>query len=141
MWVLRRALGLPQPAPPPRPPRHLFPTFEHGLPLLLLPAVSLDPADTVDPREVNHRKPELVCAFCPRIKAFAGAATYWSHIVCAHEEVDDSRRLAEVCRVAAVWKDYCDSQGSGPAANTAARVAQALGGALTWATVKTWSLR
>ena len=72
-WVLCQAKGIPPilPLPIPTPRRYLYPTLESQLPCCF-PAVTVSSDDLVEALPAKKEgRPDLLCAFCPHIKAYA----------------------------------------------------------------------
>ena len=144
--VLRQAKGLPTQSVP-RPRRYLYPTLESQVPSSSFPAIIVSPDNLVEevlPAKKEGR-PDLLCAFCPCIKAYASITGFWSHVVNKHKEINDEQRLKEVLRGAALWRQYWDqcSDGGKYANPTMAKLEQIeqQGESFGWQQVLNWGLR
>ncbi|KAI4237115.1 MAG: hypothetical protein LQ349_002098 [Xanthoria aureola] len=143
--VLRRARGIsPDPTPLTRPRRHRWSTFEGYLPCRY-PAIKVDPDNLALDRPASRRipgKPDLICMFCKKIKAFDSAAGYWGHLVHKHDGIDTSNRLDEIRRTAAQWKVYFDIQDGGKGGRVMKyRLEELMQDGFDWDAVLAWGLR
>ena len=130
--------------PIPRPRRYEYPTFESQLPCSF-PAVKIDADDLADevlPAKKEGR-PDLLCAFCPRIKGYASITGFWAHLVNKHRDVDDQRRLEEICRAGSLWRTYWErySDGGKYGNPTMAKLRQIEQEGFGWQQVLDWGLR
>jgi hypothetical protein len=161
MNTLRHAKGLPPLPPPIRPHWHVYPTFEHQLPLNpgfcggAQCAVKVDPIDLAIEAPVGMGgKPALVCPFCSHIKSFQSIIGLWSHFVQKHAEtgradaytktiVQEEHLLHEIRRTAALWREYWKTHSDGGKNNdpTMLKLNQIASDDFTWATVLSWGLR
>lgn len=92
-WILCQAKGIPLPQPIPRPRRYLYPTLESQLPCSF-PAITVDPDNLIEALPAKKEgRPDLLCAFCPHIKAYASITGFWSHVVNKHSDIQDQERL------------------------------------------------
>lgn len=142
--VLRQAKHMPSTLPIPRPRRYQYPTLESQLPGSF-PAITIDPDDLVEetlPAKKEGR-PDLLCPFCPHIKAYATPTAYWAHLVHKHKDVDDQSRLGEVRRTGRLWREYWDQYSDGGKYNnpTMAKLLQIEGEEFCWQNVLDWNLR
>ena len=145
-WVLCQAKGIPPtlPLPLPRPRRYQYPTLESHLPCSF-PAVSVSPDDLV--KEVlpakKEGRPDLLCTFCPSIKAYASIMAFWGHLVNKHKDVSPQARLEEIQRTAALWRAYWNeySDGGKYSNPTMAKLLQIEQEGFGWQHVLDWGLR
>ncbi|KAL8840124.1 MAG: hypothetical protein Q9170_001472 [Blastenia crenularia] len=128
----------------PRPRRYLYPTFESALPSTFS-SISVDrqaiASETAD--DGLRGRPNLRCTFCPpeRIRGYASVVALWSHVVHHHQEVDNERRMGEICRTGILWQEYWDSLGGRKSNETASKLEQIRSQGLTWTDVLDWKLR
>ena len=94
------------------------------------------------PRKKEGR-PDLLCAFCPRIKGYASITGFWAHLVNKHRDVDDQRRLEEICRAGSLWRTYWErySDGGKYGNPTMAKLRQIEQEGFGWQQVLDWGLR
>lgn len=143
--VLRQAKGEPAVQFWQKPRRFVYNTFESQLPCIF-PSVNVDGEELVGntPGEELLR-PRLLCNLClgNHIKSFAGIVGFWAHIVHRHQNVDDTFRLAEVQRTAALWHAYWAnwSWGGKRGNPTMAKLEQAQRDGFSWNNVLEWDLR
>ena len=143
--VLRKAKGISPTLPIPRPRRYLYPTLESQLPCSF-PAVAINPDDLVETLPLPAKKegrPDLLCAFCLHIKAYASVLAYWGHLVHKHKDINDQARLEEVCRTASLWQTYWDkySDGGKHGNQTMVKLQQIEQEGFRWQQVLDWGLR
>ncbi|KAI0441229.1 hypothetical protein F4803DRAFT_524253, partial [Xylaria telfairii] len=148
--VLRRARGLPEPtASPCRPRGHRYGTFIHEATPIQAGCeesrvtARFDADDLqkdIPPRQLG--RPDLICPFCRRTKAFRGPTAFWSHLVKEHDGIDEGTRLAEVRRTALLWRRYWaeDSEGGRRDGPTMTRLREAVADDLTWEHILDWGL-
>ncbi|KAL8927764.1 MAG: hypothetical protein Q9208_002180 [Pyrenodesmia sp. 3 TL-2023] len=92
-----------------RPQRHRYSTFESRLPCSAdLTAISVESSELRPNNDFTtvRRKPDLLCSYCNRIKAFKTVTGLWSHIFHKHSDVDDASRLTEMRRLGVLWREY-----------------------------------
>jgi len=144
--ILRKATDFDLGLVPARPAAHPYPTFESHLPLTWTqsqPAIVVDPMDYAPGSQpTTTNRPDLVCQFCPRIKAFATIVGLWSHLFHKHGDIDQSSRLKEIKRTAALWRVYwIKHSDGGKGASTLAKLATAESDAFCWKDVLLWKLQ
>jgi hypothetical protein len=159
--VWRAANGMSPITAPPTPRWHPYPTFEFGLPLSFCQpdsSMTLRPEHLVaHPESVSlEGKPDLTCAFCPRIKSFKSVIALWSHFVHQHHDsthsrirpsskvvVATDRLLKRIRQTAALWSTYWQrfSDGGKHRNPTMLKLKQVAEEGFSWETVLSWDLR
>ncbi|KAL8668261.1 MAG: hypothetical protein Q9202_000239 [Teloschistes flavicans] len=147
--ILSVATGLSLPLSTQRPSSHLYPTFEAQLPLvckLSHQAVKYNREDLLanGPTEDTWDRPDLICKYCSRVKAYMTITGLWAHIFYKHAEVDRADRLEEIRRTAALWSIYWQENapdGGGKRNATMAKLNTAASATFTWEDIIAWKLR
>ena len=142
--VLRQAMGMPASVLIPRSRRCQYPIFESQLPCSF-PAVKIDLDDLADevlPAKKEGR-PDVLYAFCPRIKGYASITGFWAHLVNKHRDIHDQRRLEDVRRTGSLWRIYWErySDGGKYSNPTMAKLRQIEREDFGWQQVLDWGLR
>lgn len=88
--------------------------------------------------EADVERPNLICQWCPKVRALTTLLGFWTHIITTHHTVENYLRLLEIRRTAALWRIY---GGSSSDQAMAAKMAKAESDSFCWADVEAWGLR
>ncbi|KAI1327666.1 hypothetical protein F5Y16DRAFT_420725 [Xylariaceae sp. FL0255] len=138
--VLRLARGLEEPlGPPSRPPWHKYNTFQHEA-----SNKSANIPGLLQRPRPHHlpKRPEMICRFCKKTKAFHRVTSLWVHFILEHGNLPEGVLLDEVKQTTAAWKRYQEQVPDGFKRNCvySERLDQIGAEGFSWGDVLAWNL-
>lgn len=68
--------------------------------------MTVNPAHLTRTAPPTKHTPDLICAFCPRIRSFKTITGLWSHVIHKHADIPTEARLENIRQSGILWREY-----------------------------------